>query len=201
MGAFDAMKREASTVARQGRANLALSLRITLVLWLIEGADTLLLGGRLDAYGIRPRSLSGLWGILCAPFLHAGLGHLLANTLPLLVLGTLTMARRQADFWVVSAVSALTAGLGAWLLGAPGTVHIGASGVIFGYFGFLLARGIYERRAGAIGIAILVAWLFGPMVVGVLPSVGVGISWQSHLFGFLGGALTGRLLGRGIRGR
>ena len=113
--------------------------------------------------------------------------------------------KREADLVVVAAGSwsrPLAAGLGAWTFGAPGSVHVGMSGVIFAYFGFLLGRGIYERRPGAIVLSLLVGWFFGSMLWGVLPFVvGPGISWQSHLFGFLGGALTARALGRGRRGR
>ncbi len=195
------LKADSRAMVRNTRANVGLVVGVTGLLWVIEILDTVL-GGALDGFGVIPRSVSWLWGIAFAPFLHGGFGHLIANTFPLLVLGTLTMARKRMDFWVVSIASAITAGLGAWLFGASGTVHIGASGVIFGYFGFLLGRGIYERRPGAIVLSLLVGWFFGSMLWGVLPIVaGVGISWQSHLFGFLGGALTARLMGKEIRKR
>ncbi|MCB9792533.1 MAG: rhomboid family intramembrane serine protease [Alphaproteobacteria bacterium] len=170
-------------------------------LWVLELVDVLLLGGALDRFGVRPRTLSGLWGILFAPFLHAGVAHLLANTVAGVPLAFLTMARKRMDFMVVSVVSAITAGLGAWVFGAPGSVHIGASGVIFGYLGFLLGRGVFERRLGAVLLSALVAFLYGGMIVGVLPGLFPGVSWQSHLFGFLGGLLVSRALGEGLRGK
>ena len=193
------LKRETTTLVRDTRSNIGLVWRATVLLWLIELADLVVLGGGLDAWGVRPRSIGGLVGLVTAPFLHGGVAHLAANTIPLLVLGALTMTRKRLDFWVVSVVSAILAGGGAWLFGAPNTVHIGASGVIFGYFGFLLARGIYERSLRAVFMSLFVGWAFGGMLMGVLPLVGAGISWQSHLFGFLGGALTARFLGARIR--
>jgi membrane associated rhomboid family serine protease len=143
--------------------------RWTGVLWVIAIVNAIL-GGSLAAFGIHPHTLVGLLEIPLAPFLHAGFFHLLANTIPFLVLGALTMGRKRMDFYVVSVVSAITAGLGAWFFGASGSVHLGASGVIFGYLGFLLARGIYERSAATIALSLFCGWIFGSMLWGVLPS-------------------------------
>lgn len=169
---------------------------VTALLWAIESVDWVL-GGALDSLGVQPWTTQGLVGIVFAPFLHGDFSHLLANTLGLIPLGLLTMARKQQDFWVVTVFTAITAGLGAWVFGSLDSVHIGASGVVFGYLGFLLGRGWYDRRPGPVALSILVAWLFGGMVWGVLPS-GLPISWQSHLFGFLGGMFMARTLGKGI---
>lgn len=166
----------------------------TAVLWLVQVVNTLL-GGGLTGFGIHPRTLDGLWGVLFAPFLHGGWTHLMLNTVSFLILGALTMTRKRMDFWVVSVVGALTSGLGTWLIGGANTVHVGASGVIFAYLGFLMARGWFERRPGAIATSVLVTWAFGGMVWGVLPTVGAAISWEGHLFGFLGGLLVARVLG------
>jgi membrane associated rhomboid family serine protease len=170
---------------------------VTGVLWAVEGAD-LLLGHRLEAFGIAPRTEAGLLGILFAPFLHAGIAHLAVNTVSLWVLGALAMSRKVADFWVIAVIAALASGLCAWLLGGAGTVHVGASGVIFGFLGFLLARGFFERTLTSIALSIAVAWLFGSMVLGALPFVAAaGISWQAHLGGFVGGLVAARyVLGR-----
>lgn len=165
------------------------------LLWLVEIIDWVIFGGRLDRYGIRPRQLAGLWGILFAPFLHGNFEHLTANTLPLLVLGWLVMLRETGDWLVVTVLSALVGGLGTWLIGAANTSHIGASGILFGYFGFLLMRGYFERSLVAIAFSILVISLYGGIVWGVLPGQ-PGISWEGHLFGFIGGALAARLLAR-----
>lgn len=175
--------------------------RAVALLWVLETLDVLLLGGGLDRFGVQPRSTAGLVGILFAPLLHGGFAHLIANTLPFAVLGFLVTARKRADFWVVAIGSALTAGLGTWLVGASDSVHIGASGVVFGFLGFLMGRGIHERSAKSILLSLTVTFFFGGMLWGVLPSVGPGISWEGHLFGFLGGLLVSRLLGRELRGR
>jgi membrane associated rhomboid family serine protease len=163
------------------------------VLWLIELIDLLLFRRSLDRFGIRPRDLAGLWGILFAPFLHGGLGHLLANTVPLIFLGWLVMLRRTADFFVVATFAALIGGLGTWLFGGPNTIHIGASGVVFGFLGYLLARGYFERSFTSIALAVIVGVLYGGALWGVLPS-DPRISWQGHLFGLLGGGGAARVL-------
>src|SRR5680860_1222475 len=120
------------------------------VLWGLEIVDTGM-NGRLDAYGVRPRSLSGLEGIPLAPFLHAGFGHLFSNSLVFAVLGVIAYAAVTLPRFVgVIAITALSSGLGAWLFGEPNTVVIGASGVIFGLLGFLLFRGLTERSPGCL---------------------------------------------------
>lgn len=164
------------------------------LLWLIEGIDQIVFGGGMDSLGVRPRTLSGLWGILWAPFLHGGFRHLLANTGPLLILGSIVMvSRRLRDFFLISFIVVLVGGLGAWLIGPRFSVHLGASGLIFGYFGFLLLAAYFERSCRAIAIALVVLLLYSGIIWGVLPQGG-GISWQTHLFGFLGGGLSAYLL-------
>ena len=163
------------------------------VLWALETLDATL-GGSLDAYGIRPRSTSGLEGILFAPFLHAGFGHLLSNSIGFAVLGVISyVAVRLARFVAVIVLTALSSGLGAWLFGAANTVVIGASGVIFGLLGFLLFRGFAERSPGAITVSIMMLLMYGGTISGILPGVPF-VSWQSHLFGFIGGAGAAFLL-------
>jgi membrane associated rhomboid family serine protease len=171
-----------------------------LLLWLIEGADWLLWGYRFDQWGIRPRQLEGLWGVLLAPFLHAGFGHLMANTVPLLVLGWLVLVQGLRPFLIVTITVMLVSGLGTWLVAPAHTLHIGASGLIFGYFGFLLLRGYFERSGPAIFLSILVVILYGGLIWGVLPQ-GPGISWQGHLFGFVGGGLAAYWLRSGREAR
>jgi membrane associated rhomboid family serine protease len=148
-------------------------------------------GGALMQYGVIPRTLTGLRGILFAPFLHANMQHLIANTIPFLAMGWLVMLRDARHFLPVTIFAMLGSGLMAWLLGAPGSVHIGASGVVFGYFGFLLLGGWYARSFMSISLSILVAVLWGGLVLGVAPGQ-VGISWQSHLGGFIAGVLAAR---------
>ncbi len=161
--------------------------------WAALGANTLL-GGALNHFGVIPRTERGLWGILFAPFLHGSVAHLAANSVSLLILGWLTLAfAGRRTFWIVSAAAALGSGLTAWTFGAPGTVHIGASGVIFGYLGYLMLSGWFARRVMPILASLAVTAMWGGMVLGVLPGQ-VGISWQSHLGGFIGGVLAARAL-------
>ena len=157
------------------------------LMWLAEIADLVIFHGALDAGGIRPRTEAGLWGILFAPFLHAGFAHLVTNTVPLLVLGWLVLMRSLRDFVWVTAVAVLLGGLGVWLVGGPYTVHLGASGLVFGYLGYHLLRGYWERSLTAIVIAVVAGVLYGGALWGILP-IRHGVSWESHLFGFAGGA-------------
>ncbi len=184
------------SVFSEFRTQITVLLGLVVLLWVIESIDVFVFRGALDQwFGIRPRSLSGLWGILFAPFLHGSFSHLLANTVPLVTLGWLVMLRRTSDWLSVSVVAAVCSGLGTWLIGAPYSTHIGASGVIFGYFGFLLLRGYFERSFVAIAFSILVTFLYGGIILGTLPFFNApNVSWEGHLFGFLGGALAAWLL-------
>ncbi len=155
------------------------------VMWLSEIVDTFL-GGRLDGLGIRPRIADGLLGIPLAPFLHGGFAHLLGNTIPFLVLGWLVLLRETRHFIAVFVATTLLGGLGVWLLGSPGT-HIGASGVVFGLLGYLLLVGWFERSIGTILLSAFVGLTYGWALLGVLP-LQRGVSWESHLFGFVTGA-------------
>jgi membrane associated rhomboid family serine protease len=162
------------------------------LMWAIEIIDHVP-GFNLDLYGIIPRNVIGLRGILFAPFLHGSFAHLIANTVPFLTLGWLVMLRRTSDFWWVSAIAALIGGLGTWLIAPSLSVHIGASGIIFGYLGFLLSRGYFERNFGSMMLSVTVGVLYGGLLWGVLPQQ-PGISWQGHLFGFIGGVVAARFL-------
>lgn len=164
------------------------------LLWVIEIADQLIFGGGLDSFGVRPRTITGLWGILWAPFLHGGFRHLIANTGPLLILGSIVMLSRPLrDFFKVSFIVTIIGGLGTWLIAPMGQVHLGASGLIFGYFGFLLLSAYFERSCRAIVIALIVLLLYSGIIWGALPQ-GNGISWQTHLFGFIGGGMSAYLI-------
>jgi membrane associated rhomboid family serine protease len=168
------------------------------VLYVVEAAD-IVSGGALDAEGgIEPRELDGLDGVLFAPLLHGGWAHLVANTLPFLIFGFLAMAGGVRQFVVVTATIWLLGGLAVWLLGPADTNHIGASGVIFGWFVFLLARGFYARSGKQILLAVVLFMIWGGVLWGVLPS-DPDMSWQGHLFGALAGLLAARLAGRADR--
>ena len=170
-------------------------LGIVAVFWIVELLDLVVFGGALDSGGIRPRTVSGLWGILFAPFLHGGLGHVAANSLAFMVLGWLIMLRETWHFFAVTLMTMVLGGLGVWLVGPASSVHIGASGLVFGYFGFLLLSGWFDRSLGTVIISLFVLLAYGGMIWGVLPGQ-LGISWQGHLFGFLAGVLSAKLLAR-----
>jgi membrane associated rhomboid family serine protease len=155
-------------------------------MWLLLITDAIL-PAPLTTWGITPRTLDGLLpGLIAAPFLHAGPGHLISNMVPLAVMGTIAALRDWTGMWTALAVSLIASGLGVWVLSPPHSVTVGASGVVFGLFGYLLARGIVMRRIGDLLIALLLVAVYGSMVWGIFPTQ-PHISWQAHLFGFAGG--------------
>ncbi len=170
------------------------------IFWAIEILDFFVFKGSLDRYGIQPHEVIGLRGILFAPFLHGGFGHLMANTIPFIILGWLTMIQETKDFYIVSFLSALVGGMGVWVFGAPGSIHIGASILIYGYLGFLLLRGYFQRNLPSIALSIFVAVAYGGLIWGVFPS-DMRVSWQGHLFGFIGGAIAAKIIAQEKRFR
>jgi membrane associated rhomboid family serine protease len=158
------------------------------LLWILEVVDTAD-GHSLDAYGIRPRTVDGLIDIVPAAFLHYGFDHLMANTLPLMVLGFLTALRGIPTLVGITMVVTVTSGLGVWFFSPTGSSTLGASGVVFGLFGYLLVRGFVDRRITDIAIGVAVAVCYGSILWGVLPT-DQAISWQGHLFGLFGGILA-----------
>lgn len=173
------------------RSGLLLVGGMTALMWVSETVD--LVVGRLDELGIEPRTADGLTGVVLAPFLHGGFGHLVANTVPFLALGALLALSGLRLVVAVTLVVMLVSGLGTWLLAPESTVHIGASGVVFGYAAYLLARGFFDRRLRYLAVGVLVALVYGStLLLGLLPQN--GISWQGHLFGALGGLLAARTL-------
>lgn len=169
---------------------------VTLMLggmWALEVTDYLVTddngANSLDQYGIRAHHVGDLPHIFSAPFLHAGFGHLMANSIPFLVLGFLAAFRGNGKFVLANLVVILVAGAGIWLTGPSNGVTLGASILIFGYFGYLLGRGVFERHLADVAIAVAVAAVYGTMIFGVLPS-NPNISWQGHLFGLFGGLLA-----------
>ncbi|MDI9640305.1 rhomboid family intramembrane serine protease [Geitlerinema splendidum] len=183
---------ETNAIAKELKSQALILGTLVAIFWIVEIVDVVVFQGRLDTFGILPRHPIGLRGILLAPFLHGSFNHLIANTLPFLTLGWLVMLKETRDFFIVSAITLLISGLGVWLFGSPG-FHIGASGVIFGYLGFLLLRGYFERSFVTIFLSVVVGFFYGSLLWGVLPTV-PGISWEGHLFGFIGGGVAAYLL-------
>ena len=163
-------------------------------LWFLEVLDQLS-GNALDTYGIHAREVDGLPEIFTAPLLHAGWDHLVSNSLPFFGFGLLVLLGGALRWAVSSLVSIVTSGLAAWLLTPAGTIVLGASGLIFGWFTYLLARAIWSRRPGQVALAVVILLVYGGLLWGVLPS-SAGVSWQAHLGGAVGGVLAAWLLHR-----
>ena len=186
---------------------LLLLLIFVAAIWVVHIVNGLLFDGSLNRYGLTPMALPYRWlsefepsvsyaavslrGILLSPLLHGSFSHLLSNTLPLLVLGGFVALRGARTLIGVSLFVVVLGGLLVWLVGRP-AVHIGASGLVFGYFGYLLAQGWYERSFLSIVVAVAVLLLYGGIIFGVLPQGGF-ISWEGHLFGLIAGILAARM--------
>jgi membrane associated rhomboid family serine protease len=170
------------------------------LLYLVELIDQLTRHS-LDANGIRPLEADGLWGIVFAPVLHANWQHLMANTVPLLVLGFLVTLAGLSRFVWATAIVWILGGFGTWLIGNLGsscgqTDHIGASGLIFGWLAFLLVFGLFVRRVWNIVIGLVVLFAYGGVLLGAMPVLGQcgGVSWQGHLCGAIAGIVAAYML-------
>ena len=153
------------------------------IIWVVFFLDFIL---PLEKLGLVPRSLSGLIGIVAMPFLHGGFGHLLSNTIPLVILLGLMVISRPRP-WSTMIILTLISGAALWLLGRS-ALHIGASGLIYALMGFLIAAGILERRLISAAVALFVGVTYGTAIIaGILPGI-EGVSWEGHLFGLLAGA-------------
>jgi len=187
------MKQKMQTIGGELKSHVKILAIAVSIFWIVFIVNTFVFSGGLNSLGILPQRLIGLRGILFAPFLHGSFYHLVSNTVPFVILGWLVMSRGISDFYFVSIMSAVVGGLGTWLIGRPYSVHIGASGVIFGYFGYLLFRGYFEKSFVAIAISIVIATTYGGLIWGVLPTRSY-ISWEGHLFGFIGGIIAAKFL-------
>lgn len=160
---------------------------LVLLLWMVEIVN-LVLGHQLCRFGIFPRTTHGLTGIPLSPFLHGSVAHLFLNTGPLIVLGGLMMTNGRMSFVRSTVLIVLMGGVGIWLIGRP-AYHVGASALIFGYFGYLIAKGVFDRRLRSFFIALLVVAAYGGLFWGMLPGVPY-VSWEGHLCGFLAGIMA-----------
>ena len=168
------------------------------LLWALTALDQFT-GLDLHRFGVVPRDTSSLLGIPLHIFVHDGFIHLLSNSGPLLVLGGLVGMRGAGTLLAVSIFITVFAGAGVWLAGRDG-VHIGASSLVFGYFGYLVARGFFERSFVSILVAVAVAVFYGGLIFGLLP-LGGFVSWEGHLFGLIGGVILAWVSGRDRRDR
>jgi membrane associated rhomboid family serine protease len=156
------------------------------LLWAVQVVNWIFGYGLNPAFGLIPRHVSGLDGVIAMPLLHGSFSHLMANTPPLLVMGGLLVATTTRALLSLNAVVIGLGGGLVWLFGGS-AIHIGASGLIFGWFGFLIARGLVDRSPITLGAALVVGVLYGSILWGVLPGQ-PGVSWEAHLFGAIAGA-------------
>jgi len=186
------------TTSDRARGNFRLAGKIALglvaVLWLVEFASWGLDLG-LERFGVRPRELAGLPGIVLAPLLHSGFPHLIANSIPLLVLGTVMLYLYPYSTVKVLPAVYLGPGIAVWLLAESATVHVGASGLVYGLVAYVFVAGVIRRDRRAIAASMLVYFLYGTLVWGVFPGK-PGISWQTHLAAALIGVAMAVLLRR-----
>jgi membrane associated rhomboid family serine protease len=162
------------------------------VMWVAEILDQVT-SLDLDQYGIEPREADGLVGIAASPFLHADFGHLIGNTVPFILLGIAIAFSGLARVLAATAIIGLVGGFGVWLLAGDNTNHIGASGIVFGFAGYLVARGAFSRNLLHLALGVLVIAIYGStLLFGIVPED--GISWQGHLFGAVGGVIAAWLL-------
>ena len=170
-------------------SSLPILVGFVVVIWVVELVNGSM-NHQLNAWGILPRTVHGLSGIPLSPLLHGSVPHVTSNTITFLGLGGLIGLRGRLVLLRVSLIVIGVGGAGVWAFGRP-AIHIGASGLVFGYLGYLVARGWYERRVGSILLAIVVIILYGGLIVGVLPTPGL-VSWEAHLFGLTAGVLAAR---------
>ena len=166
------------------------------VMWLLEILDAAL-PGDLDQFGIESRDVDGLTGVAASPFLHADFAHLMANTVPFLILGSIVALRKPRRFWPIVITITVVGGFAVWLLGPTNTVTIGASGVVFGFLTYLITAGILTRHWLDVVIAVGVLFVYGGILIGALPfGVSSGVSWLAHLTGAAAGVLAAFLFAR-----
>ena len=176
------------------REGITLLLAIVALMWIVEVINTLD-SNRLDTDGIYGRSVSHLWGILTAPFIHASFAHLISNTIPFLFMGLIIALWGAARLALVTGIVILVGGLGTWLVAPSNVPTIGASGVVFGYASYLFARGFFNRSVLEVLIGVVVGVIWGGALLASLVPHN-GISWQGHLFGLAGGVVAASLLRR-----
>ncbi len=185
----------ASRLGPDRAAALKLVLAMIALMWVAETIDVVVAGHPLDDYGIHPRDAGGLAEIVSAPFLHVGFGHLISNTVPFLAMGAAIALGGLVRVALVTIIVGVVSGLGVWLVAPADEVHLGASGLVFGYASYLVVRGILSRRLTeiAVGVVVVAVWGIG-LLQGLLPQE--RISWQAHLFGAIGGIVAAYALAK-----
>jgi len=167
------------------KSKLVSSFVVLAIMWLVFLAD-FIFPVNFNNFGITPRTVRGLFGIIFSPFLHAGLYHLVSNSLPIFFLTFALLVFYEKIAVKVWTLSAILGGSMVWLLSWRNATHVGASGVIFSLIGFLVASGIFRKSFKAIAVGVLVFFIYGGALWGVLPT-NPYVSWEGHLFGLLAG--------------
>ena len=174
--------------------NLRILLGFLAIAWTLELIDFIPFVSEysLDRFGVRPRSTIGLIGLLLMPFLHGDLPHLISNTLPFLLLGFIVLKAEKKQFIIASLAIILLGGFGTWLFGSSNSNHIGASGLVYGYFGYIMVRAYMERKIIWMITGVVVAIVYWQFILGALPMQDRTISWLGHLCGLVAGGWFGR---------
>jgi membrane associated rhomboid family serine protease len=172
---------------------LILMAGVAAVLWIVQILNAID-DYRLDRFGLKPREFDGLWGVVTMPFLHSSYGHLLSNTIPVILIGWVVLLAGLSTWATVTGLVVVGGGVLTWLVGPGDSVIVGASGLVFGWLGYLLARAYFSRRLKWIVVAVLVLVFFGTLLFGLFPSINSDVSWQAHVCGFVAGIGTGALL-------
>jgi membrane associated rhomboid family serine protease len=182
---------DAESLVAEARKALFVMVGFLAILWIVQLVNVAN-HYSLNAYGIRPRDVHSLPYLLSSPFLHVSFTHIESNSGPLFIFGFLAAYRGVGRFFGLTALVIVTSGLAAWFFGVPGTVGIGASGVVFGYLGYILVRGFFDRHGIDIMIGAVMALCFAYQFTVLLPKAGIG--WQDHIGGLVGGLAGGWLL-------
>ena len=164
-----------------------------LLLWVIQIVNAADNQG-LNRFGLRPRHVDGLWGVLTQPFLHQSYNHLLSNTAPVILIGWVLLLSGVRVWLFVTAVVVVVGDFATWLIAPGDQVIVGASGMIFGWMGYLLARAYFSRRIRWVLTALALLVFFGTLLGSLLPAADTHVSWQSHVCGFAAGVFVGWLL-------
>lgn len=175
------------------RTGLGIAVVFLVVEWAVQLVNYVLFNGNLANYGIHPLDFNGIWGIFTAPLLHANFEHLIGNSVPGAIFCFLIGLSGRKAWWEVTIITVLIAGIGTWLLGGPGTSHIGASSLVYGWLSYLIVRGLFNRSFAQTALGVFLCFAYSGLVWGVLP-VYEGVSWQGHLFGAIGGIAAGMII-------
>lgn len=191
--ASEAPRREPPVTSPSWTGALVIMCGVGALLWVVQLVNAHDDYG-LDRFGLKPRDAGGLWGVVTMPFLHASYSHLFSNTVPLVLIGWVVLLSGLRTWGVVTALVVLGGGLLTWLVAPGSSVIVGASGMVFGWLGYLLARAYFSRSVKWIVVAVLVLVFFGSLLFGLFPTFNSTVSWPAHVCGFAAGVGAGGLL-------